>query len=165
MTYMSTSFTSTLRALQNDQQTFSLGWIVLISLLLLGWLGWFLFAPFTHSVEGIIINSDGDGVVLAHFSSEVENQLQVGQKSAILFQASEQNQNIRIPATLSNIVPRTGDTSSMVEFYVDLDAPGSEAFHTGVTGTVSVIIETISPATQIWRTTGRLIDNPPAQVQ
>jgi hypothetical protein len=162
---MSTSFSSTLRTLQNDPQTFSMGWIVLISLLLLGWLSWFLFAPLSRSVEGVMVHIDGDGVVLAQFPGEVANQLQIGQKSAILLKDGGQNQSASIPATLSNILPQIGDTPSQVEFYVDLDAPSASAFHSGITGTVSVVVEQISPAMQVWRTTGQFIDTLPIQVE
>lgn len=162
---MSTSFSSTLRTLQNDSQNFSLGWVALISLLLLGWLSWFLFAPLSHSVEGKIVSVDGDGVVHAQFPNEMVNLLHIGQKSTVLLNADGQIQPIRIPATLSDILPPTGATSAKVEFYVDLDAPTASAFDRESTGSVSVVIEQISPATQIWRATGQLIDTPPAQVQ
>lgn len=156
---MSTAFSHSLRSLQADRNRFSLVALSLAGLLFLGWLVWFFFAPVTLYETGQIIQTSSDGVVIAQFPLTAQTRLQVGQAVQLQLEGAEQSD--AIPATVADVAQQATGDQVQVVIYADMDSPHVGALQEGLTGRVSVAVESLSPARLVMRATGYGVDTPP----
>jgi hypothetical protein len=156
---MSTEFSHSLRSLQAGRSRLSLATLLLAALLLIGWLAWFFFAPVTLYESGEIVQTSGDGVVVAQFPLTAQTRIQLGQVAEIFLEDVEQTG--AIPAIVADVTqPATGD-QFQVMLYADMDSPNVAALQSGLTGRATVAVEHLSPATLVMRAAGQGIDTPP----
>lgn len=156
---MSIAFSHSLRSLQADRNRFSLVALSLAGLLFLGWLIWFFFASVTLYETGQIVQTSGDGVVVASFLSATQPRLKSGQ--AVLLQLTDASPSEAIPATIADIDPTVTDNQIQVTLYADMDSPNAAALQSGLTGQATVAVEQVSPARLVLRAMGYGVDTPP----
>ena len=157
---MSVAFTQSVRSLQAERRLFSLLWLVVVSALLLIWLLWFFLAAITIQVQGQVVQSTRDGVIVAEFPIGAQNSLQRGQQAVIHPQlttdqatgsfdqppASIGDTPITIPATITEIRAATQPPRLRVTLYADMDSPNAAAVQPDLSGQVDVIVAHRSPA-------------------
>lgn len=147
-----------MRSLTGDSYRPSLAGLLIATVLLLAWAGWFLWAPITVFATGQIVSATGDGMVTALFDSKGAAHLQTGQPALIRPQDTNTGVDGVIHAKVANITPRGAQTR--VVLYAQLTPTNARIFTNNLTGAVDVEVEHTSPAMLVWRASGQFIDTP-----
>jgi hypothetical protein len=160
-------FSQSTRSLQADQgRATLLGMIGAIVLLLL-WAAWFFLSSISVYTTGQIVQTTGAGVVGADFPSQTAEGLRTGQTALVRPQGALANQLAAIPAVVTDVEQLANTNAARVELYIRFDDPQVvdavyQALANGLSGTVEVETERISPAVFLQRAAGKFINTPVA---
>jgi hypothetical protein len=154
-----------MRSLQADQGRSALLGMIAAIVLLCVWGIWFFLASIAVYDTGPIIQTTGDGSVVAKFPSQVAERIRTGQPALIRPQDALSDQLAAIPAVVTDIEYLSNADEAQVEFYVRFDDPQLvnavyQALASGLSGTVEVETERISPAVSLLRASDQFIDTP-----
>jgi hypothetical protein len=149
-----------MRAIQADRGGMALTGLVVALLLLLLWIGWFLFARISIYERGPILRTSGDGLILAEFPAEALERLHPGQVAWVRPTGAAAQTIGRLPAYVIEAPTLNRAELHPVELYVEVTPENYEVLANGFTGQVEVEVEQLSPAVLILRATGQLLDTP-----
>src|SRR5262249_41865038 len=136
----------------------SLAGLLIATVILLAWAGWFLWAPITVFATGQIVSATGDGTVTTLFDDKGAAHLQPGQPALIRLQGASAGADGAIRAKVADVTQRGAQT--LVVLYAQLTPSNAGAFTNSMTGEVDVEVEHISPAMLVLRASGQFIDTP-----
>lgn len=155
-------FSRTTRSLKTDQHTATLLGLATVIVLLLVWAVWFFAA-------GIAINQSSEQAevtraqrVTAIFSPETSEGIKRGQTASFYPQGEEWEQAGPVPAIVSDVSADSATHQTRVELALRPESSLPAPLKEGHTGRVDIELETVSPATLVFRA-GGLVTQPTNQ--
>ena len=150
---MTVQFSRSVRSLQADNLSPIIIGAVGFALLMVGWLLWFFFATVVTYETSNTATYQPQGYVIASFAPATFRRLQPGQPAEFMPQTAEgKAPAIRVIAT--DLYPETGE----VRFIIRVEDDEVPALQPGMTGTVRIIVEQLSPARIVLRSAGLMPD-------
>ena len=150
---MTVQFSRSVRSIQADQLRPVVIGAICFTLLMVGWLLWFFFATISTYETSITATYQPQGYVMATFSPATFRRLQPGQPAEFMPQPAEGTaSSLRVIAT--DLYPETGE----VRFIIRVEDDEVPALQPGMTGTVRIIVEQLSPARIVLRSAGITAD-------
>ena len=161
---MSIPFSRSMRSLKADSVRPTLVGLLLAMTLLITWAAWFFLARITLYETGRVVLTTKGGIVVASFSPGALGRIQRGQPALLSLDGITGDQAGTTPAIVTNVANQAQEGWVRVELF----APATTAFPTpiqdGLTGSVEIEVEHISPATFVMRASGQFIDTPPVSL-
>lgn len=146
---MTVQFSRSVRSIQADNLSPMVIGAICFALLMVGWLLWFFFATISTYETSIAATYQPQGYVIASFSPTTFRRLQPGQAAAFMPQTAEGTVlSLRVIAT--DLYPETGE----VRFIIRVEDEEVPALQPGMTGTVRITVEQLSPARIVLRSAG-----------
>ncbi|MCB0209093.1 MAG: hypothetical protein KDJ52_07180 [Anaerolineae bacterium] len=152
---MALSFSRSLRSLQHDRFGPTVAALVVTSLLLLAWSGWFFLAQITLYETSREFSVQHDGSLLVNFPAEALARLRPGQAATLRLTNGASPEGQSFPAQVMDI-PLSDNPTGPVELFVFSPEP----LQPGQSGQVQVEVEQISPAMLVLRSAGQFVDDP-----
>jgi hypothetical protein len=149
---MSLPFARTLRALEAERYRPSL-LALLVSMGLVGlWATWFFLAPMTRTTTGPIVGTTRRGTVLTTLARDAAASIRRGQDAMLSLQGPQTHAVRRLPSTVLRVTYKGEE--ARVELSVEPSAAASFHRQEHLTGQAEFVIEHLSPAAFLARTTG-----------
>ncbi len=152
---MSASFSRSIRALQNETAVSPIWRILLISILLVVWFGWFFLAeiPVYELSETAVTQSTTH--ILATFSPDALIQLQPEQAAQLQLDDFPRNQYGTLPAVVTRIDNTIRAGQIQVELRIVPSANSPLPLQRNLSGMVEIEVGTRSPAALVWQSVGQ----------
>lgn len=141
---MAIAFPRSLRALNNDRFRPSRTALIIATILLLVWMGWFFFGQIPLTETSTELSLEREGILSATFPGAAIDKMQVEQPASV--RVDEQGKSSRmLNGRVYRVEPAHGQATSTVSIY--FDAPPT--LPAKIQGQVQVQVDTISPAALI----------------
>jgi hypothetical protein len=154
-------FSRSFRSLRADGFQLTLGILILVGALLIGWGGWFFLAQVTlYAMTDaahleVSENPEAEIKIVAEFEpSDALGRIHASQKARLRLQGFNRAQYGSIPATVDRVADEIRDGKIRVELTVDPDPSFTVPLQDGLPGTLEVEVERISPAALVLRAAG-----------
>ena len=151
---MSVSFSQTLRSLEADPPRNKLWGIIGMTLLLLAWLGWGLLSRVTLYEVTAQAQLEGSATVVAEFAPALQGRLQVGQTAQLRLDSYPWLQYGTVPAIVTDVPRQTRGEVLPVRLALQPRPDQVSILQHGLTGTLEVEIEQVSPLLLLLRAAG-----------
>jgi hypothetical protein len=151
---MSTPFSRTTRSLSADRSSQPLIWILVLVLLLAIWLLWFFLVPIDISKSSVSARLSNETEIEAIFPTEALGIVRPGQATVIRLAGFPWTQYGTLAGTVSD-----AGLDSNGRLLVKVEVPStSESLiprHTGLAGSVEIIVDRVTPAILLLRALGQ----------
>ncbi len=146
-----------MRSLEADGFRPSVIALLLAAVLLIGWLGWFVFGRITvfETAPAVSVSQTGDVVV--DFPAEKRPLFHIGQVGWVRLTLPHNQPKVDLPVIVMDISP--AGESVRLELYAVQD-PTSPALANDLPAQVEIQVEKISPAKLVMRASGQFADTP-----
>ncbi len=154
---MSIPFSRSMRSLETDSSRSAVLGLLLVALLLIVWMAWLFLARITLYEVSATAHLVDDSRFVANFSPAVLTSIQPGQHAQLRLDDFPWAQYGIVPATVENIADQIQDGQVQVKFLLLPNPTSSIPFQAGLTGTVEVEVDHVSPAALVLRASGKFI--------
>ena len=154
---MSTSFSRSIRTLQTETSGGSTGLLLLVVLLLAAWLAWAVLAqvPMYAMAETAELTSNTQAV--AHFPPDALLRIQPGQSGLLRLDDFPWGEYGTVQVSVVEVGEELQDGRFQVELRLEPEADSLIPLQSGLTGSVEIEVEQLSPITILLRTTGQRV--------
>lgn len=146
-----------MRSLETDNSRAAVLGLFLVALLLGVWMAWLFLARITLYEVSTAAYLVDESRFVANFSPTALTSIQPGQHAQLRLNDFPWAQYGIVPATVENITDRIQDGQVQVRFVLYPDPASSIPFRDGLTGTVEVEVDHVSPAALVLRAAGKFI--------
>ncbi|MEZ4868982.1 MAG: hypothetical protein R3C14_47110 [Caldilineaceae bacterium] len=160
---MTTSFARTTHALQAADLRKAGTALVLVSLLIMGWLGWFLLARITIFAISTPVPVAVTEMITAPFIGQAPGQIKWGQTASLKLDGATGETTGPIPALVTEVVEDTERGVTQVTAFVFWDAVAEPPAGASLTGRLEIETEYVSPATLLVRSVNDGMDTYPVR--
>ena len=161
---MSTPFSRSMRALQDDSYHLSLAGLLVAIVCLVTWATWFFLAQMTLYETGRIVSVTRDGTIVADFPLEALPRIRRGQPAFVFPQDTEGGSTGPFAAVVSDVNPQTDKNRVEVVLYPKTDMLALTIPKDRMTGQVEIEVDHVSPAGLMMRASGQFFDTLPVSL-
>lgn len=165
---MATPFSQTMRSLNTEQAYTSLVGLAIAVVLLLVWLGWFLFAPITLYATSNNVETSLLDEIIVRFPASANGRIEPGQEAIFYVRDEAGRPGFSLSALVTDVRAKA-EGPVVARVYVRLDTADEASLialsdaAAVVVGYVSVATDIISPATLVAQQVRLLVDSDTAR--